>query len=141
MSLISTVYVSSANKPFTQAELIELLRISRENNTKAGLTGMLLYHDGNFMQLLEGEPESVDALLNKLSLDPRHSGLMVLVRKPIEARSFGEWQMAFRNTGELPPTEMAEVSTFLQPSFAEGTNGQQSTAAMKLLNVFRAKLR
>lgn len=102
---------------------------------------MLLYHDGNFMQVLEGPAAAVDALIPKLRRDPRHTGLIVLLRKPIDAPIFGEWRMAFRNTSELSPVELSEVSKFLQPTFSEGENGEQSSAALKLLQVFRDKLR
>jgi hypothetical protein len=141
MDLISTVYVSSAVKQMKQAELVELLRAARDKNAAAGLTGMLLFHDGNFMQVLEGEPEAVDALLTKIHTDPRHAGVMVLLRQPNQSRSFGEWQMAFRNTNELTPLELAEVSKFLHPTFQANRTGPQTSAAVKLIEVFRTRLR
>jgi hypothetical protein len=53
--MFSIVYVSSALKPFSKTDLLTLLEKSRENNTSLGISGMLLYKDGNFMQVLEGE--------------------------------------------------------------------------------------
>ena len=141
MDLISTVYVSSAVKPFTPAELVDLLRVARDNNARAGLTGMLLYHEGNFMQMLEGAPAAVDALLAKLRDDPRHTRVQVLLRKPIAARTCGEWQMAFRDTRSLSPAELSEVSQFLRPTFSPVESGEQASAAPRLLEIFRAKLR
>jgi len=144
VSLISTVYVSSAVAPFSSVDLIELLRSAREKNVRAGLTGMLLYHDGNFIQMLEGPAESVDSLIQKLRLDSRHKDLLVLLRKTLDVRIFGEWQMAFRNTRELSPGELSEVSGYLEPAFFSSRlakEGERSSAAMRLLEIFRDRLR
>ena len=56
------VYASSALQPFTKPELQALLEQARQKNAKLGVTGMLLYKDGNFMQVLEGEKETVRKL-------------------------------------------------------------------------------
>ena len=55
MVMYSLIYVSIATKPFSAAELVDLLKHARRNNEKAEVTGMLLYKEGNFMQALEGE--------------------------------------------------------------------------------------
>ena len=60
MSLITLIYGSAAVDPFTEPELIALLEKSRANNQSLGVTGMLVYRDGNFLQVLEGEAEQVD---------------------------------------------------------------------------------
>ena len=73
--MVFLVYVSSAVKLFSDEELVQLLEASRENNSKIGVTGMLLYKEGNFMQLIEGPEESVRSLHAKISIDPRHSVL------------------------------------------------------------------
>ena len=74
------IYASSAVKPFLQSELFELLEICRENNTRLGITGMLLYKDGNFMQLLEGEETPVRRLYEKIGSDSRHRGEITLLQ-------------------------------------------------------------
>ena len=48
------VYTSHATHPLTPEDLIELLRESRENNKAHHITGMLLYLNGKFIQILEG---------------------------------------------------------------------------------------
>jgi hypothetical protein len=72
---------------FSEEELIQLLETSRQNNAKIGVTGMLLYKDGNFMQLIEGPEEAVRALHAKISIDPRHRGLMTLLQGHQEKRN------------------------------------------------------
>lgn len=66
------VYVSSAVRPFSRSDLEDLPATSRDNNAELGITGMLLYRDDNFMQILEGEEGPVRALYDKIGNDPRH---------------------------------------------------------------------
>ena len=49
------VYVSAATHAFTKSELLELLNKARANNQRLGITGLLLFKDGDFIQLLEGD--------------------------------------------------------------------------------------
>ncbi|HTL52025.1 MAG TPA: BLUF domain-containing protein, partial [Planctomycetota bacterium] len=76
------VSVSSATKPLTPEELIALLKTSRERNTKRGITGILLYKDGNFMHVIEGEQTVVETLSAKIAKDPRHHTILSLLRGP-----------------------------------------------------------
>lgn len=50
--MINLIYTSSAVELFREDELVELLKTSRDNNRRRGITGMLLYNDGNFLQVL-----------------------------------------------------------------------------------------
>ena len=95
--MFTLVYVSSAVSPFSKSELADLLARSRANNESLGISGMLLYKDGNFMQVLEGEEKQVLALNAKISKDPRHHGMMVLLREHRTERTFSECSMAFRD--------------------------------------------
>ena len=89
------VYLSAAVTWFSAKELREMLATCRVNNERDGITGMLLYKDGNFMQALEGEESQVQALLKRISADLRHRGLVVIDSGPTAAREFGAWSMAF----------------------------------------------
>ena len=95
MKLIQLIYVSAALKLFTPAELRELLRLARIKNQRLDVTGMLLYHQGSFLQVLEGPAAAVDPLLETIGADQRHHKLMLLLRREIEARNFADWKMGF----------------------------------------------
>jgi hypothetical protein len=99
--LHSLVYVSAAVDPFSDDALQELLQRARQKNAQLGVTGLLLYADGNFMQCLEGARVAVSALFETISRDPRHHQVMTLVDEPVARREFGEWAMAFRRV-DLP---------------------------------------
>jgi len=94
--IYSLVYVSSAVELFTNDELEALLEKSRKNNHARDVTGMLLYKDGNFMQFLEGPRDNVVALSEKIKVDPRHHGMMVLLQEQKPERQFNEWSMGFK---------------------------------------------
>ena len=73
----------------------KILFQSRGNNRNSGLTGVLCFGDGCFLQCLEGEEATLNNLLSKLKTDSRHSRFTVLWQKPIKTRSFGRWEMKF----------------------------------------------
>lgn len=99
--LISLVYVSTATSVFDTGTLEALLAVSRRRNTEAGVTGLLVYSDGNIMQCLEGPPEAVDSTFTRLARDPRHFDVTVLVRETVPAREFPDWSMA-HSTASAP---------------------------------------
>ncbi len=89
------IYGSTAPKPFTGLELAELLRRAREKNGRLGVTGMLLYHDSSFLQILEGLRSDVETVYALIAQDKRHSGAVVYSRSDVAAREFPDWGMAF----------------------------------------------
>jgi Sensors of blue-light using FAD len=90
------VYTSSAKQEFSAADLKKLLIAARMRNKAVGVTGMLVFHDGAFLQALEGEKRAVNEIFARIQNDPRHGDLVVLHRGPgPEPRVFGEWSMGF----------------------------------------------
>ena len=93
--LVSLIYISASSHLMNNDELEEILTKSRANNTELGLTGMLLYYEGAFMQVLEGPEESVHRLYSRINLDPRHSRITRLWEEYIPERSFPDWSMGY----------------------------------------------
>lgn len=90
------LYVSSSIKPLSNQELKRLLGRCRVNNRRTGVTGaLLLYLNGNFLQVLEGAAEDVAATLGRIKKDPGHRGLLVLSDREVEERCFPQWSMGF----------------------------------------------
>ncbi|QKG55405.1 BLUF domain-containing protein [Hymenobacter sp. BRD128] len=99
MPLYHLIYESRASQPFTDADLLELLRNSRDYNAQHELTGLLLYSaEGRFLQVLEGRQAAVLALYQRISQDVRHTACMLLLSGPLAERRFGEWRMGYRAT-------------------------------------------
>ena len=77
--LFQLLYVSSAVSPFSTAELVTLLEKSRKRNDQTGISGMLLYYEANFMQLLEGLEEQIRLTHARIIRDRRHDGCLTLI--------------------------------------------------------------
>ncbi|MGI4820213.1 MAG: BLUF domain-containing protein [Janthinobacterium lividum] len=100
------VYLSQAKEPLTPPALVALLRQARLLNERQHVTGTLVYGNGQFMQLIEGEEAVIKALYERIARDPRHHQVFKLADKPIAGRRFAEWSMAF---GEAPAKEFQEL--------------------------------
>lgn len=131
------VYASSAVLPFSRSDLEELLATSRENNARAGITGMLLYKDGNFMQVLEGDEEAVRTLYDRIALDPRHRGEITLQQGFTEERQFPDWSMGFRDLHSPETHSIPGYSEFLNTPLTDQGFFEDPTRAQKLLLVFK----
>jgi len=140
--MISLIYGSSTHRPMTEADLVEILKISRVNNRADNITGMLLYGGGNFLQVLEGPKAAVENRFAIIEQDERHRHIMVYSRTPISAREFPEWEMGFYNLTDDPSLhDLPGYTTFLeQPPDANEFVGQPSRA-YTLLRVFRDGVR
>ncbi len=105
--LYRIVYLSSAVGPITPAVLADILDRSRRNNKADGITGVLLYDEGNFIQVLEGPKDEVTACFDRILEDERNTGWIVLERKPVEARVFAGWDMGYIAVSDLPDDQRA----------------------------------
>ena len=102
--MYNLVYASTATHPFSNADLLELLRRAREKNETLSITGLLLYRKGRFMQALEGEEGAVRSLYAAISQDPSHHHVSTLLAVPMAERIFPHWAMGFKSADE-PGTE------------------------------------
>ncbi|TWU59990.1 Blue light- and temperature-regulated antirepressor YcgF [Rubripirellula tenax] len=127
------VYTSSAIASFDPLELEHLLERSRHRNQMAAITGVLLYRDSTFFQVLEGPVDAVDALFQRIESDPRHAKTVVLSSQKIKSRNFGDWPMGFAHQPnvieQLPgfvdffartdPTEFTASESHPEPRFTD----------------------
>jgi hypothetical protein len=116
MALIHCIYASAAIRDLDDGELRTLLGDARYRNIQAAVSGMLLYTAGSFFQVLEGEPEAVDATFARIAQDLRHQQVTVINREPIAGRSFGEWSMGFTSVSREQLGAMVGLNDF----FGEG---------------------
>lgn len=99
MPLLQIIYMSSLVGN-DEAQIVPIVESARRNNSKNGVTGMLLYSAGNFMQVLEGDPDAVKATFDTIAQDTRHSNLFILDELRVGQREFGAWSMGYhRVTG------------------------------------------
>jgi hypothetical protein len=104
-SLHRLIYISSASGSFGQSELDLILDRSRANNAKHGVTGILLFHDGCFFQVLEGDKDAVQRTFAAISPDDRHTGVIVLESRTVVKRGFPQWTMGYVGAHALHPDQ------------------------------------
>ena len=109
MAVFQLLYVSGATRAMTGDDLDDILETSRRNNAGRDVTGVLLYAEDTFIQVLEGERSVVQALARRIRGDGRHRNFMVLVEREAEIRAFGAWQMAFKR---LDPSRASDNAVF-----------------------------
>lgn len=132
--MLQVTYASAAARPFMRMELEQLLARSREKNAKRGITGLLLYDKGSFLQVIEGAEDAVEALLDRIRDDDRHGKLIVLRRRTIAARQFGEWQMGFVDLAAH--RDLPGFSHFLEDGRID--QGQLEPVLLEFLSQFRS---
>ena len=91
--LLRLLYFSTAHADLSAADIDAIVVHSEKANAAQGLTGALAYNGRNFCQLLEGEEETVRALVDLIETDHRHSGFKVIDERQVLERAFPDWAM------------------------------------------------
>ncbi|ABF52008.1 BLUF domain-containing protein [Sphingopyxis alaskensis] len=117
--MLSVIYVSVADPLLSPADIDAILVTARRNNARDALTGALIYNGHNFMQLLEGPADRVDACLAAIREDRRHSGMIEIRRRAIERREFADWTMLYEPGFQGQEVEFARLAANgrLDPEF------------------------
>ncbi|OON69611.1 BLUF domain-containing protein [Hymenobacter sp. CRA2] len=129
------IYVSTATEPFITDKLRQLLHQSRLKNARYHVTGVLLYHEGRIMQVLEGAEAPVRYLYELIAQDPRHAGVIKIADEPVAARSFAQWHMSY---WEQEPDELAYAAGYIPLQEWLLPEGRFSEADQLLLEALRA---
>ena len=134
LPLVHCIYSSTATPQFRDDGLDVLLAQARTANADADITGMLLYVDRGFFQVLEGHPLRIEPLFQKIGADSRHDRVTQIIYEPIRRRTFGQWTMGY------PKLENRELHAIIGSNdFFSGRScldGLESGRAKKLLAAF-----
>ena len=109
--IFQVIYASTGRDLFTEKKLNTLLEESRSANLKIGITGLLAYKDGNFMQSLEGPKQKITELMLKIGQDTRHFGIIIMLKGFVERREFSNWSMAYLNLSGDPSEGFSDFLT------------------------------
>ena len=107
------------------AELGNILRKARANNTARGITGALLVYDDWFAQTLEGDEAAVRGLFNTISADKRHASVELREEGMAPARVFSRWAMAMVSEHGTPDIPLAATATGTTEAAPRGTTADQ----------------
>lgn len=136
-NLVQLIYASAATYKMSTQELVDLLQISRKNNSALEITGMLLYRDGNFLQVIEGDDRVIDELYTKISKDRRHHSIVVIGKRNVSAKQFSEWAMGFTNLDRIDLTSVPGYSDYLSSPFTPNSFAKNPTRATIFLETFK----
>jgi hypothetical protein len=134
--MIQLIYISTTSTWPTESELLYLLEQARLRNLRRNITGMLLYSNRTYLQILEGEAKDVHEIYEAICKDSRNEGHEILLESEIQRRNFPDWSMGFENLEDCSPNE--------HPGFVEVFGGKldksiavnNRTNAIKLLMNF-----
>lgn len=129
------IYLSWAVVPFTNAQLQRLLTRARRRNTELAITGILLYGNEQFVQVLEGEEDVVRELYGHIRQDERHTNFITFADKTIAHRSFKDWAMAFH---PVSTQQFDDVVGYLSPCKVPAQVADFSAHDNKLFDLLRS---
>lgn len=115
MSVYNLVYISdsridSTNPPIISLQAVDdILAVARERNAAVDVTGALLFTEGRFVQVLEGERDKVHEVFNRIAADTRHTEVEILSAQYSDRRRFKEWSMAFVGDNEALQVKFADA--------------------------------
>lgn len=93
--LHQVIYSSKAAEPMSAASLQKILDDARTGNEARDITGALVYADGVFLQILEGEKGIVRYVMENIERDTRHHSVKIFFEADVEARAFESFRMAY----------------------------------------------
>jgi len=115
--LFHLIYASKSVNKLLDEDLVEILQQCRKKNAEADITGMLLYTNGNFFQVLEGEKMIILQLYNTIRQDPRHDQITTIVTESISKRNCSQWSMGFAKVTNKQLNDIEGLNDF----FTENT--------------------
>ena len=132
-SLYCLIYRSQASRAVHEVTLPPLLRTARQHNQSAQLSGLLLYANRQFWQVLEGPEPALSALYARIQADPRHFAVRTLAYGPVADRAFPDWRMAY-----VPSNKklIEKAIGFLPLADVPGPAATPSAAVSQLLREF-----
>ena len=131
------IYVSSARKLMDKDALLGILAKAREKNARLGITGMLLYKDGNFLQLLEGEERIVRGIYETIARDTRHFDTMITMEEAVNERMFTEWSMGFHDLSDPALQSLPGFAPFRHLNFDQRGAAPDVAICLDILKFFK----
>lgn len=130
------IYLSSATGQLAEGALARILNSSVRNNAESEITGLLIFHEGAFFQVLEGPAEAVAACFARIEADPRHCQIIRMIERSVAARSFPAWRMGFARPDELDGEAREAVLSIYDIYRESGPESGGEPAVRRLVSSF-----
>jgi hypothetical protein len=118
------------------SQLAAILESAVRHNREDGLTGMLLYSGGNFLQVLEGPVDAVKTTYRRILKDPRHTNCFILLEQDIPERQFSQWSMGCRQLSEEDAARFPEHAPYFKYGFHRPDLQAKPGEALDILHIF-----
>lgn len=133
--LTQAVYTSIATQRFSDKELRDMTAEAAARNQPRQVTGVLVFSGGQFIQVLEGDAEQIDALLERIGTDERHTNFTLLSQGQVPGRTFGDWPMGLMN---LDAVQQTDVTTLRRMTYSDARlNPKAGEVIVDRLKAFR----
>lgn len=137
MALFQLLYLSRTRLDWTEPELAALTADAQERNARLGLTGLLLYGNGHFLQLLEGRRQPLLLTYDRIARDARHTDLQTLLDAATTRRTFPRWAMGLLNLEVAGEVDRDRFTRIVQGLPARQPAVTDPMLALRLLKEFR----
>lgn len=117
MGLYQLIYISELTTD--ESVLNSIHSHAVRNNTARTVTGMLLFSQGRFLQVLEGERKDVQHTFDRIKEDARHDHVTLISESPIAERSFSHWNMGFKRLKSDDENQMPEARMFFRQNLED----------------------
>lgn len=136
--LSQLVYVSKRNANCTEEEITDILEACKKNNPGLGITGILMYNENKFIQLVEGDSRTIMNLYDKIKDDSRHSNCIMVSLSPIKEKTFPSWHMGSKNVSDNVMDYDTQISAEHKRTFDNILSGkeQDGDRVLKTLQKF-----
>ncbi len=134
------LYMSQAAKSFNESELPEMLTRFRAENHSREISGLLAYHNGCFLQCIEGPDIAVHDLYAHICRDPRHYGVLTLFERNLPEREFPDWSMGYIPTTKIDTDRVAGFNDFFSMEKESKPASAKAELAYPMLESLRDEL-
>lgn len=132
------VYISQACGAFSDTQLQLLASRASNRNATVGITGLLVYGAGWFMQVVEGPATSIELVLSRIYRDDRHRDVEIVLDDQTRDRMFSSWSMGVHNLDTQDDGALDRVMSIVGRIRKTRTGSRNSrTATMLLLREFQ----
>ena len=125
------IYSSLASRKLSTDDITDILKLARDFNSKNNISGCLLYHNQEFIQILEGDKKIVKDLYANIGNDDRHTNIILIAEGEKEERTFNDWNMAYHKLSDDDVQNMSR-ELFIDNFIAFSEMAKKPTFAMIL---------
>lgn len=139
MKLVQLIYVSDL-VDHNESVLAAILESAVRHNQQNGITGMLLYAEGSFIQVLEGDEPAVLETFARVSLDLRHRNVTQLMLEPVAERQFANWSMGYKRLRTQDVQNFPQYAPYFRYGFGAKAFEAAPGDALDMLKLFSQRM-